>query len=162
MNKKVLFIMIVALVFAGAAFAITHSTQDFEGLFTMDVPLGKHYRDVAYCWPSGGLGSTREYWEVNAGCDIEDGDIVIYYYNDSYLIEGESNALQHAVNALTTSYLYESHNEGNLIVMTNDLDMRKMPPYLAGVSNDDGSEAVFVGGRNLNDVKHNASSIEFK
>ena len=46
--------------------------------------------------------------------------------------------------------------------MTNDIGMRNMPPYLVGTANDDGSEAVFVGGHNLNDLKRYAHSVEFK
>lgn len=163
MNRKALVIlMILAIVALVAIFALNPSSQDFDGHFTMDVPLAKHYRDVAYCLPSGSLGCKCEYWEDNAGCDIKDGDIVIYYYNNSLLAEGESNAFEHAINGLTTSYLYQAHQDGNLVVLTNDIDMKGMPPYLAGKSTQNGDEAVFVGGRNLNDVKRYADTIEFK
>lgn len=163
MNKKVLvIIMILAIVTLTAIFALTASNQDFDGHFTMDVPLGKHYRDVAYCLPSGGLGCKCEYWEDNAGCYIEDGDIVVYYYNNSLLSEGESNAFEHAINGLTTSYLYKAHQDGDLMILTNDIDMKALPPYLAGKSTESGDEIVFVGGRNLDDVKHYANTIEFK
>ncbi len=163
MNKKaLLIIMILAIISIMAVFAINTSNQDFDGHFTMEVPFGKHYSDVAYCLPSGGLGCKCEYWEDNAGCDIEDGDIVVYYYNNSLLSEGESNAFEHAINGLTTSYFYQAHQDGNLIILTNDLEMRAMPPYLAGKSTDDGDGVVFVGGRNLNDVKRYANSIEFR
>ena len=162
MNKKVLLIIVVlALIAIMAIFPLHLSNQNFDGLFTMDVPLAKHYSDTAYCWPNGGLGCLKEYWEDNAGCDIEDGDIVVYYYNNSLLSNGESNVFEHAMNVLTTSYLYEVYHDGDLIILTNDLDMRKMPPYLVGKSNENGDEVVFVGGRNLNDVKHYASTIEF-
>ena len=163
MNKKVLVIIIIlAIISLTAIFALNASKQDFEGLFTMNVPLGKHYSNTAYCWPNGGLGSKCEYWEDNAGCDIEDGDIVVYYYNNSLLVDGESNALEHALKGLTTSYLYHLSESGDLIVLTNDKDMTKMPPYLAGKSSKNGDEVVFVGGRSLNDVKHYANTIEFK
>ena len=164
MNKKVL---LIALIFAAIAliaqFGIVHSNQDFDGHFTMDVPLGKHYADTAYCWGNGGLGCKCEYWEDNAGCDIEDGDIVVYYYNNSLLSDGESNAFEHATSALTTSYLYQPvQNDGDLIVMINDLDMRRIPPFLAGKSSENGDEIVFVGGRDLDDVKKYADTIKFK
>ncbi len=163
MNRKVFIIIIILTVISlTAVFAINVSNQDFDGHFTMDVPLGKHYRDVAYCLPNGGLGCKCEYWEDNAGCDIEDGDIVIYYYNNSLLVDGESNALEHAMSALTTSYFYQPSKDGDLIVLTNDVDMRKLPPFMAGKSTENGDEVVFVGGRNLDDVKHFANTIEFK
>lgn len=99
----------------------------------------------------------------DTGCELEDDDIMICYYNDSYLVEGESNAWQHAVNALTTSYLYEiAQDDGNSLVLTNDIGMRMMPPYLVGVKNDDASKAVFVGGYHLDDLKKYANSVEFK
>ncbi|MBQ2653227.1 MAG: hypothetical protein IJF83_06685 [Methanobrevibacter sp.] len=164
MNKKVLLIMLLFAVIASAAlFAFAHSNQDFDGHFTMDVPFAKHYSDVAYCWPNGGLGCKCEYWEDGAGCDIEDGDIVIYYYNNSLLVEGESNAFEHAVNGLTTSYFYQIvQNDGDLIVLANDVEMRRLPPFLVGKSSPNGDEVVFVGGRNLDNVKRYANSIEFK
>ncbi len=163
MNKKVLVIIIIlAVISLTAIFALNSSNQDFDGLFTMDVPLGKHYSDTAYCRANGGLGSKCEYLEDNAGCDIEEGDIVVYYYNTSLLTGGESNALEHVLNGLTTSYFYQASKEGDLIILTNDEDMKKMPPYLAGKSSENGDEVVFVGGRSLNDVKHYANTIEFK
>ena len=48
------------------------------------------------------------------------------------------------------------------MILTNDIDMRKMPPYLVGKESPDGSEAVFVGSRNLDDAKHYANTIEFR
>ena len=57
MNKKVLVIIIIlAIVSLMAVFALNTSNQDFDGHFAMDVPLGKHYSDVAYCRPNGGAG----------------------------------------------------------------------------------------------------------
>ena len=163
MNKKVLLIvMIFAIIALFAQFGISYSNQDFDGHFTMNVPLGKHYSDVAYCWANGRLGCKCEYWEDNAGCDIEDGDIVIYYYNSSISSDGESNALQHALNGLTTTYLYNLVQNDDLIVLTNDIDMRGMPPFLAGKSTPNGDEVVFVGGRDLDYVKQYASTIKFK
>ena len=139
------------------------STYDFDGLFTMDIPIGKHYSNAAWCKPSGGLGCANEYWEDNAGCEIDQDEFVVYYYNNSILCDGESNAWQHAVNGLTTSYLYDVYqNNGGMLVLTNDIGMRNLPPYIVGVTNDDGSEVVFVGGFNLDDLKKYASSVNFK
>lgn len=87
--------------------------------------------------------------------------IVVYYYNNSLLSQGESNALEHSLNVLTKSYLFQPQQDSDFIILTNDVGMKAVPSYLAGVSNDDGSEVVFVGGRNLNDVKHYASTVEF-
>lgn len=163
MNKKVLIVMMVLAV-AGvmAVSAILNSNQDFDGHFTMDVPFGKHYSDTAYCRDNGRLGCRGEYWEDNSDCEIEGDDIVIFYYDSSLLAEGESNAYGHAINGLTTSYFYRTvQNDGDLIVLENDLEMRNLPHYLVGKSSPDGSEVVFVGGQNLDYVKNYANSIKF-
>jgi hypothetical protein len=140
-----------------------NSTQDFEGLFTMDVPLGQHYADVAWCRPNGRLGCEKEFWEDNAGCQIDDDEMVIFYYDNSQIVGGESNAWQHAINDLTTSYLYEiSQNDEDAIVLTNDIEMQNLPQYLVGKVNNDGSKVVFVGGYNLDDLKSYANSVAFK
>lgn len=139
-----------------------NSTQDFDGHFTMKVPLGEHYRDVAWCLPNGALGCACEYREKDSSCEVTEGEMVVYYYNDSQLVEGESNAWQHAVNDLNKSYLYQIQpNDGNLLILTNDIGMRSMPPYLVGMPSDDKSEAVFVGGYNLEDLKNSANTIKF-
>lgn len=162
MSKKILTIFIIAFIVLFALFAFNSASQDFDGLFTMKVPLGQHYSNVAWCWANGRLGCLNEYWEDNAGCDIEEGDMVIYYYNNSQLVDNEENAYEHALNDLTTSYLYKHvQNDGNLIVLATDIDMKAMPTYLVGKSNEDGSEIVFVGGHNLNDIKGYADTIEF-
>ena len=164
MNKKVILILMIILALT-SIMAVTSfkSNQDFDGLFTMDIPAGQHFTDVAYCLPNGALGCSREYLNDNTGCELEQDDIMIFYYNDSYLVEGESNAWQHAVNDLTTSYFYQVvQDDGNSLVLTNDLGMKVMPPYLVGVKNDDGSKAVFVGGHHLDDLKRYADSVEFK
>ena len=139
------------------------STYDFDGLFAMDVPAGQHYSDVAWCRANGALGCAREYWEDNAGCEIDGNEFVVYYYNNSQLVEGESNAWQHAINDLTGSYLYTVYqDDGDSIILTNDIGMRNMPQYLVGKVNGDGSKVVFVGGYDLDDLKKYADSIEFK
>ena len=164
MNKKVILILIIIMALI-SIIAVTSikSSQDFDGLFKMNIPIGQHFTDVAYCLPNGALGCSREYLDDNTGCELEDDDIMICYYNDSYLVEGESNAWQHAVNGLTTSYFYQiAQNDGDLLVLTNDMGMKMMPPYLVGVKTADGSKAVFVGGYHLDDLKNYANSVEFR
>lgn len=164
MNKKVLLLLVIfAIVIFMSHFVVGHSSQDFDGHFTMDVPLGNHYSDVAWCWSNGRLGCEGEYWEDNAGCELGEGDMVIFYYNNSLLSDGESNAWQHAVNGLNKSYLYQiCRDDGDLLILTNDMGMRNLPPYLVGKPNFDGSEAVFVGSKNFDDAMHYASTIKFK
>ena len=163
MSKKILVVIIIlAIILLMLVFPFISSNQDFDGLFTMDVPIGKHYSDVAWCWANGGLGCENEYWaDDDSDGIISDGEIVVYYYNNSLLSQGESNALEHSLNVLTKSYLFQPQQDSDFIILTNDVGMKAVPSYLAGVSNDDGSEVVFVGGRNLNDVKHYASTVEF-
>ena len=139
------------------------SSQDFDGNFTMNVPFREHYTNVAWCWANGALGCADEYWEDNAGCDLDENEMVIYYYDNSLLCDGESDACQHALNALTTSYLYDLYqNDGNSLVLKTDLNMHNTPTYLVGKANADESKVVFVGGHNLNDLKKYADTIEFK
>lgn len=139
------------------------STYDFDGLFTVDLPIGQEYWNVAWCHPNGSLGCKNEYWEKDAGCEINGDEIVIYYYDDSLLSDGESSAWQHAINDLTNSYFYEvNQNDGNLVVLTNDIGMRNMPPYLVGKVNNEGSKVVFVGGHNLDDLKKCANTVKFE
>lgn len=163
MGKKILLaIAILVLISLTAVFAFHNNTQDFDGNFEMKVPLGKEYYDVSYCLPNGRLGCAMEYWDVNSGCQMSEEDIVIYYYDDSLLAEGESDTWQHTLNTLTLSYLYKhQQNDGNLVILTNDIGMHNMPPYIVGVVNDDASKVVFVGGYNLDDLKYYANSVKF-
>ena len=165
MNKKFfsIFVIVLALIGLAGIYSIQPSRENFEDLFEMNVPHGQHFKDIAYCLPNGGLGCTKEFWDVNSDCEIDNGDIVVYYYDDSYLVEGESDAWQHALNALTTSYFYEPYQkQGNLVILTNDLESGSIPPYIVGAHNDDGSKVVFVGGYNLNDLIGYANSLKFK
>lgn len=137
--------------------------QDFDGLFTMNTQMGKQYSDIAYCLPNGAFGCQKEYWEKNAGCEIDGDELVIYYYDNSWLVDGESNAWEHAINTLTSTYFYNvSGEDGNLLILTNDVGMKNVPPYLVGISNNDGSKVVFVGGFYLENLKTCANSVKFK
>ena len=137
-------------------------TQDFDGHFKMNVPLGKHYTDCAWCGGNGALGSICEYCSDDMEYPMGEDDIIIYYYNNSQLSDGESNAWQHSLDVLTTSYLYDIYSDdGNLIILTNEVTMNKMPPILVGKTDDDGSNVVFVGGFHLDELKKYADSIQF-
>jgi len=163
-NKKFLLLLpFLALILITLINAVPVSNQNFDDLFTMNVPIGEYYSDTAYCLPNGDLGCIKEYRDQNTGCEIDDDEIVIYYYNESVLCMGDSNVWQHAKNTLTLSYLYNiTQKDGKLLILTNDLGMCNIPPYLVGISNNDGSEAVFVGGYNLEYLKACANSIVFK
>lgn len=163
MGKKILVaIAILALISIIALFAFQNNAQDFDGDFTMNVPMGKQYYDASYCLPNGRLGCVKEYWDVNTGCEMGENDIVVYYYDNTCLVEGETNAWQHAIGTLTTSYFYKSYqDEGNLVILSNDIGMRNMPLYIVGVANEDASKVVFVGGYHLDDLKHYANSVKF-
>ncbi len=164
MGKKLgVLCIVLLLVSVTVVFAVQNNTQDFDGNFTMNVPIGKEYYDASYCLPNGRLGCVMEYWDVNSGCQMADDDIVMYYYDNSCLVKGETNAWQHAIDTLTTSYLYKPYqNEGNLVILTNDIGMSNMPPYIVGVTNNDQSKVVFVGGYHLDDLKHYANTVKFK
>ena len=162
-KKFLLLIPILALIIVMMLATFPLVTQNFDDLFTMNTQIGKHYSDVAYCLPNGALGCQKEYWEENSGCEINDDECVVYYYDNSWLVDGESNAWQHAINTLTGTYLYNiSQEEGDLAILTNDLGARNMPPDLVGVSNNDGSKVVFVGGFYLENLKACANSVVFK
>lgn len=161
MGKKIILFGVLVLVFL-VLLSFNFANQDFDGKFTMNVPIGTHYSDTAYCLPNGKLGCVGEYWPDNSDCVIDDGDIVVFYYNNSLLQDGEANAYEHALGTLTNSYLYHlEQRDGDLIILTNSIEMQNLPPYLAGKVSGGGNEVVFVGGKNLNDVKRYANSIEF-
>ena len=163
MSKKLLVTFIIlSLISLTAVYTIQSNNYDFEGLFSMNVPFGKEYEDIAYCFPNGRLGCAKEYWDVSSGCQMSENEIVIFYYDDSYLVDGETNTLNHAINTLTTSYFYEFlPREDNLMILTTDIGLKDMPPYLVGVVNNDKTEVVFVGGYHLNELKNYANSIKF-
>lgn len=164
MNKKVLLIIVLlAIIIFMAQFVVGHPRQDFDGHFTMDVPFNCHYSNVAWCWDGGGLGCRCEYWEDYAGCELSDGEMIVFYYNESLLCDDETSLLRQTINTLNKTYMYQVWPaEGDLMILTNDLDMKNVPPYLVGKESYDGSEIVFVGCRNLDDAKQYANTIEFK
>lgn len=47
------------------------------------------------------------------------------------------------------------------MIFTNDMGMSAVPTFLAGKSSENGDEIVFVGGRDLNLLKHYANTIKF-
>ncbi|WP_298501128.1 hypothetical protein [uncultured Methanobrevibacter sp.] len=162
MNKKIFILILVVIIALCLIMPIT-STQDFDGNFTMEVPFGSHYSNVAWCRANGALGCADEYWEENAGCDLDENEMVVYYYDDSLLGDGESNVLQYAVDDLTYTYLYEIHNDDeNSLVLKTDYSMHNTPTYLVGKVNGDASKVVFVGGHNLDDLIHYANTIKFR
>lgn len=162
-KKFLLLIPFLALILVATLATFSLANQDFDGLFTMNTQIGTHYSDIAYCLPNGALGCQKEFWEDNSGCEINGDEQVVYYYDNSCLVNGESDAWQHALNTLTGTYMYNvSQNDGNLVILTNDLGAKNIPPYIVGVSNNDGSKAVFVGGFYLENLKTSANSVEFK
>ena len=163
-KKKWLILMVImALVCITAVNSFASSSQDFDGLFTMDVPLGQHYSDLTWCHSNKALGCTKQYCEDNSDCVIGENGFAVYYYDDSQLSVGESNAAEHAVHVLTTTFIYDFYqSDGDLIILHNNITMRNLPEYVVGVTNDDGSKVVFVGGYDLNNLKRYADSVEFK
>ena len=163
MNKKILLIIVLAFICIMGVYSVSHSRENFDGIFEMDVPHGQHFEDKASCLPNGKLGCIKEYWEVDSGCQMDEGDIVVFYYDDSYLVDGESNSWEHSINTLTGTYFYKNPKYvGKLLILTNDLGSTSMPPYIVGVHNDDGNKVVFVGGYHLEDLMKYANSVEFK
>ena len=162
-KKWLLLMVILALVCVTAVNSFATSSQDFVGLFTMDVPLGQHYSDLTWCYSNKALGCTKQYCEDNSDCVIGEKDFAVYYYDDSRLSVGESNAAEHALHVLTTTFIYDFYqSDGDLIILHNNISMRNLPEYVVGVTNDDGSKVVFVGGYDLNMLKKYAKSVEFK
>ena len=162
-KKLLLLIVILALVCVTAVNSFATSSQDFDGLFTMDVPLGQHYSDLGWCYSNKPLGCTKQYCEDNSDCVIGKDDFAVYYYDDSQLSVGESNVADHSLHVLTTTFLYDFYqSDGDLIILHNDIGMRNLPEYVVGVTNDDESKVVFVGGYDLDMLKKYADSVEFK
>lgn len=162
-NKKTIMFIIILIIVALFLIMPSSSTYDFEGLFTIDLPPGQNYWNVAWCHEGGGLGCKNEYWERDAGCDINGKEVVVYYYNGSLLEPGQTDVGQYAVDTLNKSYIYQFYqSDGDLIVLKNDIGMHAVPPFMVGKISDDRSEAVFVGGCNLDDLKEYSRSVEFK
>ena len=162
-KKWLLLMVILALVCVTAVSSFATASQDFDGLFTMDVPLGQHYSDLGWCHSNKPLGCTKQYCEDNSDCVIGENDFAVYYYDDSQLSAGESNAADHALHVLTTTFLYDFYqSDGDMIILHNDIGMQNLPEYAVGVRSDDESKVVFVGGYDLDMLKKYAGSVEFK
>lgn len=166
MNKKIMtIILILVFVFAMSHVnSFTSKNHDFDGYFTMDVPGDYNFKDVSWCLPNGALGCSDEFTDENRDCLYRNESIIVYYYNDSVLLDGESDVLNHALGTLTSSYFYNYvGNDGELIILTQEYDdMGMFSKYLVGVSNEKDNEVVFVGGPDLGEVKRYAETIEFK
>ena len=163
-KKWLILIVILALIGVTAVNSFATSSQDFDGLFTMDVPIGQHYSDSAWCFSNKPLGCAKQYTEDDdPNCVIDKDEFAVYYYDNSQLVSGESSAAEHAGNVLTTSFIYEVYQrDGDLLILHNDIGMTNLPEYLVGVTNNDGSKVVFVGGYDLGMLKSYASSVKLK
>lgn len=158
-------LIIIGIFFIVAFTSFVYSSQDFDGLFTMDVPLGKHYEDQSYCYQNKPLGCAKQYVDANdENCIIDEDEFAVYYYDDSLVFGSESNVAEHSVHVLTTTFLYEFYGEdGNLLILENQVEgMQNLPLYVVGAINDDGSKVVFVGGYDLNKLKNYAKSVKFE
>ena len=139
------------------------ATQDFDGLFTMNVPIGEHYSDAVWCYSNKPLGCAKEYLKDDFDGVIDEDEFAVFYYDDSQVAGGYSNAADYSIHVLTTSFVYNFYqSEGDMLVFYNDIGMKNLPEYVVGVRSDDNSKAVFVGGYDLDMLKSYASSVKFK
>lgn len=172
MSKKFLTIFGIAFfaLFASCMFGfgehdfaqeVPYTNQSFDGLFTMEFPLGKEYADISSNWSSGSLGSSREYVVNNSDGNFRQGDINVYYYNTSLLNGNESDLTDHVLGELTATYSYQINQNKDIIILQNDNDMCEIPFFLVGKSSADKREIVFVGGEDLNELTVYADTIEF-
>lgn len=165
MSKKLftIFLMAVIAVLVLPSFNFAddepYDTQFFDGSFNMTVNLGKVY---VPSHSNGSLGSVREYTDNNSDGNFRQGDINVYYYNESVLKDNETDVLEHVLNELTDTYSYQINgNDGDLIILQNDKDMCGIPFFLVGKSSSNASKVVFVGGQNMNDLTGYAKTIVF-
>ncbi len=157
MNKYIIALLLALII---ALFCVpVNSYQSFDDKFYVNTQPGEHYEDVAWCRANGALGCAAEYWEDDAGCEIDGDEVVIYYYNES-IIADESSVYEHVKRSLTTTYLYEEQqHKGKIIFFTCTIEMRNMPRYIACVGHND--EVVCVGGNNLDKIEQYAESVTF-
>ncbi|MEE1133262.1 MAG: hypothetical protein UHW60_00690 [Methanobrevibacter sp.] len=157
-------IVILALMAIMAVSSFATATQDFDGLFTMEVPIGEHYSDAAWCYSNKPLGCAKEYLKDDDPNGVIDEDEFAVYYYDNSQVSGEySNAADYSTYVLTTSFVYKFYqSEGDMLVFYNDIGMTNLPKYVVGVRSDDNSKAVFVGGYDLDNLKYYANTVKFK
>ena len=162
-KRWLLLIVILALIAITAVSSFTTATQDFDGLFTMNVPIGEHYSDAAWCYDNKPLGCAKEYLkDDDPNGVIDEDEFAVYYYDNSQVSGGYSNAADYSVHVLTTSFVYNFYqSDGDMLVFYNDIGMTNLPEYVVGVRSDDNSKAVFVGGYDLDMLKSYANSVEF-
>lgn len=162
-KRWILLIVILTLIAITAVSSFATATQDFDGLFTMNVPIGEHYSDAAWCYSNKPLGCAKEYLKDDFDGVIDEDEFAVFYYDDSQVAGGYSNAADYSIHVLTTSFVYNFYqSEGDMLVFYNDIGMKNLPEYVVGVRSDDNSKAVFVGGYDLDMLKSYASSVKFK
>ena len=134
--------------------------QNFDNQFYVSTQMNEHYEDVSWCKPNGALGCVAEYWEDDAGCELNGDEVAIYYYNESVLLDGESNVYHHVHENLIHSYLYkEQQHQGKNTLFKSTINMRNVPPYLMCVRH--GNKVVCVGGENIDKIKQYSQSVVF-
>ena len=156
-KRWILLIVILTLIAITAVSSFATATQDFDGLFTMN------YSDAAWCYSNKPLGCAKEYLKDDFDGVIDEDEFAVFYYDDSQVAGGYSNAADYSIHVLTTSFVYNFYqSEGDMLVFYNDIGMKNLPEYVVGVRSDDNSKAVFVGGYDLDMLKSYASSVKFK
>ena len=100
-SKKVFLVIPIVIVALILVMPIS-STYDFDGHFTMDVPLAKHYSDVAWCRPNGALGCAAEYWEDSAGCELDGNEFIVYYVSNFDFQKLEFSELKQLIDSIRT------------------------------------------------------------
>lgn len=130
----------------------------------MNVPLGQHYSDAVWCYSNKPLGCAKEYLnDDDANGVIDEDEFAVYYYDDSQVRGGYSNAADYSIDVLTKSFVYDFYqSDGDMLVFNNDIGMTNLPKYVVGVRSADNSKVVFVGGYDLDMLKSYASSVKFK
>ena len=66
LSTKILVFLVLLSVVALVLIMPISSTYDFDGLFTVDLPMGQEYSNVAWGYANGALGCKNEYWEKDA------------------------------------------------------------------------------------------------